>query len=208
MSGAKLLLLALLLGAASPASADWLQGAVEASRAAVIPGEVSPEATKARYVGYSPQSRLFSAEVPAQGWFPVEEETARGVVVRLYGPDSPSGGFRSTLSIRFFDKDTPGWTPAKQQVDALRKSDSEGRRSATPVRPLRINLGLARIFEVNETRRVPSEEGPSFEEELHHYVAVVPVGEAYYIVRLISDRTSYLNYRDDFVRFLKSMRAR
>ena len=54
---------------------------------------------------------------------------------------------------------------------------------------------------------MPSDEGPSFDEEIHYYVAVIPVGEAYYLVRLVSSRASYLEYRDDFVRFMKSLRT-
>ena len=54
---------------------------------------------------------------------------------------------------------------------------------------------------------MPADDGPAFEEELHYYVAVIPVGEAYYLVRLVSSRATYLEYRDDFVRFMKSLRT-
>ena len=36
---------------------------------------------------------------------------------------------------------------------------------------------------------------------------MIPVGEAYYLVRLVSSRATYLEYRDDFVRFMKSLRT-
>jgi hypothetical protein len=65
---------------------------------------------------------------------------------------------------------------------------------------------LARTFEVVETRRLPSEQAPSFPEELHHYIAVLPNGDGYYVLRLISARTDYLEHRDMFVRFLKTFR--
>ncbi|MEQ1919439.1 MAG: hypothetical protein ABL955_09580 [Elusimicrobiota bacterium] len=114
---------------------------------------------------------------------------------------------RTVLSVRFYDKDTPGFTPIKQAVELMRRENKSLQRTVTPVRPVRVGLGLARTFEISETRRVPSDDGPSFDEELHHYVAVIPVGEAYYLVRLISSRATYLEYRDDFVRFMKSLRS-
>lgn len=193
---------------AVPASAeDWLAGASKAAREAVIPGSPAPEAPKADWIPFVPNSRLFSGEIPAQGWWPMEEETATGPVFRLLGADSQSGSVRATMSVRFYDKDTPGFMPIKQAVEIMRKEDKLFPRSISPVRPVRVGLGLARTFEIVETRRVPSEDGPSFEEELHHYVAVIPVGEAYYMVRLVSSRATYLDYRDDFVRFMKSLRT-
>ena len=64
----------------------------------------------------------------------------------------------------------------------------------------------ARTFEVVETRRLPSEQAPSFPEELHHFVAILPHGDGYYVLRLISARSDYLEHRDAFVRFLKTFR--
>ena len=193
---------------ASPAIAgDWLADASKAANTAVIPGSTLPEAPKNSWVPYVPASRLFSGEIPVNGWWPMEEETATGSVFRLLGGDSQSGSVRSVLSVRFYDKDTPGFTPIKQAVELMRRESKELHRSVSPVRPVRVGLGLARTFEITETRRVPSDDGPSFEEELHHYVAVIPVGEAYYLVRLVSSRAAYLEYREDFVRFMKSLRS-
>ncbi len=186
---------------------DWLADADKAAREAVIAGSNSPEAPKKAWAPYVPVSRLFSGEIPVQGWWPMEEETATGSVFRLLGGDSQSGSVRTVLSVRFYDKDTPGFTPIKQAVDLMRRENKETGRSISPVRPVRVGLGLARTFEIVETRRMPSDDGPSFEEELHHYVAVIPVGEAYYLVRLVSSRATYLEYRDDFVRFMKSLRS-
>lgn len=200
-------MLALILLSPSAFAGDWLADAAKAAREASVPGSPRPEPPKQAWIPFMPASRLFSGEIPAEGWWPMEEETATGPVFRLLGSDSQSGSVRTTLSVRFYDKDTPGFTPIKQAVDDMRKDDEATRRSVTPVRPLRVGLGLARTFEIVETRRMPSEDGPSFEEELHHYVAVVPVGEAYYLVRLLSARATYLDHREDFVRFLKSLRS-
>ncbi len=197
-----------LLLLASPASAgDWLADSSKAAREAVIPGAARPEDPKQAWIAYVPSSRLFSGEIPTSGWWPMEEETATGSVFRLLGGDSQSGAVRTVLSVRFYDKDTPGFMPIKQAVELMRRERKDSKRSISPVRPVRMGLGLARTFEIDETRRMPSDEGPSFEEELHHYVAVIPVGEAYYLVRLISSRATYLEYRDDFVRFMKSLRT-
>lgn len=201
------LLLCLRLLAAPAAAGDWLADASKIANQAVIPGEKMPEAEKQAWLPYVPASRLFSGEIPTEGWWPMEEETETGSVFRLLGADSQSGAVRAVLSVRFYDKDTPGFTPIKEAVDKMRRNDKERGRSVTPVRPVRVGLGLARTFEIVETRRLPADEGPSFEEELHHYVAVIPVGEAYYLVRLISSRATYLNYRDEFVRFMKSLRT-
>ena len=200
-------LIILLLLSPRAFAGDWLADADKAARDAVIPGAAQPEAPKSAWMPFVPTSRLFSGEIPVNGWWPMEEETATGSVFRLLGGDSQSGAVRTMLSVRFYDKDTPGFVPIKQAVELMRRENKEIRRSVSPVRPVRVGLGLARTFEINETRRVPSDDGPSFEEELHHYVAVIPVGEAYYLVRLISSRATYLEYRDDFVRFMKSLRS-
>lgn len=203
----KILLSALLLLRAPAFAGDWLADASKAANTAAIPGSVLPEPVKKAWIPYVPSSRLFSGEIPVEGWWPMEEETATGSVFRLLGGDSQSGALRTVLSVRFYDKDTPGFTPIKQAVELMRRENKEIGRKVTPVRPVRVSLGLARTFEINETRRVPSDDGPSFEEDLHHYVAVIPVGEAYYLVRMVSSRATYLEYRDDFVRFMKSLRS-
>ena len=198
-------LLILLLLAPAAHSGDWLADAAKRAREANIPGSTVTEAPKKAWMPFVPASRLFSGEIPVDGWWPMEEETATGSVFRLLGGDSQSGAVRTVLSVRFYDKDTPGFMPIKQSVELMRKENKESKRSISPVRPVRVGLGLARTFEIVETRRVPSDDGPAFEEELHYYVAVIPVGEAYYLVRLVSSRATYLEYRDDFVRFMKSL---
>ena len=47
---------------------------------------------------------------------------------------------------------------------------------------------------------------PSIQENLHHYVAVVEDGEAYYTIRLSSTEDVYLDFRDAFIAFLNSFR--
>jgi hypothetical protein len=200
-----LLLTALLLPAAEPARADdWLLEAARAAAAAPIPGEAAPEKPKSGWVPFEPASRLFRAELPAEGWRAFDEEDALGAVVRVFGPDDPSGALRATLSVRLLDRDAPGFIPAKEAVDAMRRP-SPGREPSA-VRPLRVNAGLARIFEIVETRRLPLDEGPSAPVELHQYVAAIPRGEAYYLVRLTTARANYLDFRDFFVGFLKSLK--
>lgn len=207
MRSAKLLSLALLLAAGGASAGDWLRDAEAQARKAALPGQPPAEEPKSAWIPFMPKSRLFAGDIPAEGWWPVEEETAGGPVFRLLGPDNAEGSFRASLSVRFIDKDSPAFVPIKQAIERLRRDDKATRRKTTPVRPLRIGLGLARTFEVVETRRVPVEEGPAFELELHHYVAVVPVGEAYYLIRLVTNRSDYLEHREDFVKFLKSLRA-
>jgi hypothetical protein len=199
----KFLLAALLLGAPAGAE-DWLLGAQKAAAAAPVPGEAPPEAAKGASVSYEPASRLFRADLPSSGWRPFEEEDALGLVVRVLGPDDPSGTLRAALTVRLIDRDAPNFAPAKTAVEALRR-EAPG-REATAVRPLRISAGLARVFEIVDTRRLPLDEGPSLPVEIHEYVAVVARGEAYYLIRLVSTRAAYLDYREDFTRFLKTFR--
>lgn len=200
----RLAVLALL--AAAPARAeDWLLSAQRAAASAAIPGEAVPEKAKSDWVPYEPSSRLFRADLPPSGWRAFEEDDALGSVVRVVGPDDPSGALRATLTVRLVDRDSPVFLPAKEAVEAMRRQ-GPGRES-TVVHPLRIGAGLARIFEITESRRLPLDAGPSAPMELHQYVAVIPRGEAYYVVRLVTARADYLDFRDDFVRFLKSMKT-
>ena len=94
----------------------------------------------------------------------------------------------------------------KDAVERLRRADKSAGREATPVKLVRSGGVLARVFEVTETRRLPPERLPSSEKALHHYVAVVPSGAGYFIARLSSSRDVYLDYKEDWARFLKSFR--
>ena len=66
---------------------------------------------------------------------------------------------------------------------------------------------MGRVFEVYATRRLPAQRLPMIEEQLHHYVALVPSGESYFVIRLSSSRDVYLDYRELFVQFLRSFKA-
>lgn len=196
--------LLLLVLAAAPARADdWLLSASRAAASAVIPEEAAPAKTKPQWLPYESASRQFRADLPP-AWRTFEEEDALGSVVRLLGPDDASGALRATLTVRLVDRDSPNFAPAKEAVEAMRR-EGPG-REVSAVHPLRIGAGLARIFEITEIRRVPVDAGPSAPMELHQYVAVIPRGEAYFVVRLVTARGNYLDFRDDFVRFLKSLK--
>jgi hypothetical protein len=196
----------LLLLAAAPAGAeDWLMSASRAAANAAIPGEAVPEKAKSDWIPYEPSSRLFRADLPPVGWRAFEEDDALGSVVRVLGPDDPSGALRASLTVRLVDRDSPVFQPAKEAVEAMRRQGPG--REATVVHPLRVGAGLARIFEITEVLRMPSDAGPASPMEIHQYVAVIPRGEAYYVIRLVTARANYLDFRDDFVRFLKSLKT-
>jgi hypothetical protein len=198
-------LILLLPLAAAPARADdWLLDAQRAAAAAPIPGEAAPEKPKSDWVPFEPVSRLFRAQLPTEGWQAFEEEDALGTVVRVLGPDDPSGALRATLTARLIDRDAPNFVTAKEAVEMMRRSGPD--RDPSAVHPLRVGAGLARVFEVVETRRLPADEGPSTPHELHQYVAVIPRGEAYFLIRLTTARANYLDFRDFFVTFLKSLK--
>jgi len=196
------LLLAAALAAAPALADDWLQSATDASEQAVIYDEPLPAKPAAAYVPY--EGPLLRSELPNRGWRAFEDEDALGSVLRVLGPDAPSGGTRAVLSVRLFDRSTPGFVPARQAADAMRR-DAPGRDS-TPVRAMRVAAGLARIFEVTQIRRETPDEGPALPETIHEYVAIVPRGESYYVVRLVSARDAYLETRDVFAHFLKQLR--
>ena len=195
----------LLLLASMPARAeDWLLSAQRAAASATIPDEAVPEKAKPDWAPYEPASRLFRADLPPAGWRAFEEDDALGSVVRVLGPDDPSGALRVTLTVRLVDRDSPVYAPVKEAVEAMRRQ-GPGRES-TAIQPLRIGAGLARIFEIAETRRAPGDAGPSAPMEIHQYVAVIPRGDSNFVVRLVSARANYLDFRDVFLRFLKSLK--
>ena len=157
----------------------------------------------ARPQRYTPASHTFYCDVPV-GWHPFEDED--GFAVHLIGPDNPAGTYRTGVDVRWVERGQPGWVPQKKLVDDMRRSDSVTERSATSVRPMRIAGILARIFEVSETRWLPADQLPAVAEPLHHYVAVIPSGESYYLINLSSSRDVYLDFRNMFVDFLKSFK--
>lgn len=193
-----------ILLAVVPAHADWLLDSMRAASAATSPGQTGAPAPATEWIAYEPPSRLFRADLPPEGWNAYEEEDALGTVVRAFGPDDPSGALRATLSVRLIDRDAPNFLPAKEAVESMRQSKSG--REVSPVRPLRLPIGLARVFEIVETRRLPVDSGPSSPLAVHQYIAVIPRGSDYFLVRLVTARSNYLDFRDDFTRFLRSFR--
>ncbi|MFA6002449.1 MAG: hypothetical protein WC881_00110 [Elusimicrobiota bacterium] len=164
----------------------------------------APERADGKYLTYSPASGMFSCQIPASGWYPFDEEDAQGPVVHILGPENPAGDYRAGLSIRWLDPSQSGYVEPKKAVDILRRPDKTTARSATSVRPLRVANLLARVFEIQETRTLPLDRLPAGSEVLHHYVAVIPNGSGYYMIRLSSSRDTYLDLRDEFAHFLKT----
>ena len=151
---------------------------------------------------YTPPSATFVCDLPSEEWHAFEEEEGAGFAAHLLGPDNPSGTYRTGIDIRWIEKGQPGWVPVKKYMEDLRRGDTDTDRTSTLIKPYRISGMLARVFEVVERRRLPEGQLPSLEEELHHYYAVVPIGENYYSVKLSSTRDVYYDYRELFVKFL------
>lgn len=156
--------------------------------------------TRARY---TPPSGLFTCDVP-KGWSAFEEEEGSGPAIHMLGPENAGGTFRSGIDVRFMEKGQPGFLSFKRILEELRRPDEATDRSGTAIRPLRTGAGLARTFEITETRRLPPDRLPSIEEALHRYVAIIPSGDNYFVISLASTRESYLDYRDLFVEFLRT----
>jgi hypothetical protein len=167
--------------------------------------EAEPGADQAGHALYLAPSHLFSCEVPA-GWKAFETEDALGTVTRFVGPDNPGGTYRTGLSVRWFEKGDPGYVDAQKAVDDMRRSDRDTQRSSTAVMHMRVAGQLARLFEVVETRTLPMERLPAEEEQIHDYVAVIPSGLNYYLVRLSSTRDVYLDFREDYMRCIRTFK--
>jgi len=198
------LLAAVLIAASSARAEDWLASAQAASNDAAVAAEPAvPMPANAAQAWVPYDSGEFHSELPAVGWYAHEEEDALGTVTRIYGPDSSSGSVRTTISVRLYDRSMPGFLSAKLAVEAMRREDSG--RDVTPVHAMRVAAGLARLFEINETKRAAHDEGPSIPEHIHQYVAIIPRGESYYLIRMVSTRESYLDSRDVFARFVKRL---
>lgn len=152
---------------------------------------------------YTPPSRMFTCDVP-KGWSVFEEDEGSGAAVHMLGPENAEGTFRSGLDVRFMEKGSAGYLPYRKFVDLMRKENEETQRSATSIRTMRTGAGLARVFEISETRRLPPDRLPSLEEQLHRYVAIIPSGDNYYFISLASTRDTYLDFRDLWAEFLRT----
>jgi hypothetical protein len=174
--------------------------------ALATPGVAQEEPARGPYRAYEPASRAFRCDIPSKGWHPMEEETAQSYCVHILGPEDPTGSYRTGIDVHLFEPGQPGFIPVKKALDLMRREDKSSERSATSIRLLRNNGVLSRLFEVTETRRLPAESLPSASTVLHHYVAVIQSGESYFVLRLSSTREVYLDYREEFLRFLKNFR--
>ena len=154
---------------------------------------------------YSPPSRSFTCEVP-EGWSAFEEEEPWGFAAHFLGPDDPSGVYRTGIDVHFFEKGQPGFVPAKKMIERLRRPQRDTDRGATPVHIIMGAAGLARTFEVTETRRLPLGQTPSLEYHLRTFVAMIANGDNYWILRLSATRETFDDSRNDFLSFLKNFR--
>lgn len=186
----------------SPASA-----ALAAAFAALLCAALAPaaRADDKPNLRWSPPSNTFVCDLPGPDWHGFEEEEGAGFASHILGPDDRTGTYRAGIDIRWIEKGQPGWMPLKKLIDdRLRRNDPVTGRSATIVRPYRVPAGLARVFEVVETRRLPGDQLPSVDAELHYYYALIPVGESYFELKMASTREEYFRYRDVFARFLRT----
>lgn len=157
-------------------------------------------------VAYSPPSGNFSCEIPIS-WLSFEEEEPSGTVVHILGPDSPDGTYRTGIDIHWVAAGRPGSLTFKEALKRVRRKDKATRRSASGIRRVSTSEGLARIIEVREWRRLPLEQAPAAETNLHHYVALLPSPGGYFLIRLSSVQEVYLNYRALFFDFLDSFQV-
>ncbi len=157
-------------------------------------------------VAYSPPSGNFSCKIP-QSWLAFEEEEPSGTVVHILGPDSPSGTYRTGIDVHWVATGRPGSLPFKEALKLIRRKDKAIHRSASGIRRVSTSEGLARVIEVRERRRLPLEQAPAVEEDLHHYVALLPSPGGYYLIRLSSTQKIYLDYRALFFDFLDSFKV-
>lgn len=155
------------------------------------------------FVPYTPHLRVFSCEIP-YGWQTFEEDEPGGFAAHLLGPDNAAGTYRAGIDIHWVDSAKPGFVRLKNAIDAMRRSDKNTKRAANSPRRISTGAGLARFLEVRETRRLLPEQAPSKAREIHHQIAVIPSGESYVIVRLSAAEEDYVNYKEIFLRLLKS----
>lgn len=159
------------------------------------------------YVQYTPPSRGFACELPAE-WTPFESETLRGRAVHVIGPPEADGLWRVSYHIHHFEKGRPGFIRARQTVSAARKGGKAADRVRTQPYTMPLRRKPARIFEVSEERLLPPGRLPSAPVRLHHFYAVIASGkEEYFMIKLSTTEETYLDYRKEFRRFLKSFRV-
>lgn len=194
----ELLMLALAALALRPA---WAEEAEPAEDAPVAPANASA------FKPYTSSRGAFACDMPVSGWAAFEEETPFGSSAHFFGPVEESGNWRAAVHVHFLDKGQPGFVPLDDAVKRERRSDASADRESTPVRRKRVARTSARCFEVTETRLLPVDRLPAAPAVLHHYMAFVPAGDGYFIIKLTTSRDSYLEYRAQFERVLQTFRV-
>ena len=167
------------------------------------------ESAPARSPAYRPfvsARGTFACDAPSAGWQAFEEDTPSGSSAHFLGPVEDIGNWRAALPVHLIDKSQPGFVPLDDAVKRERRSEPSAERSAGPVRRARVAHGSARRFEVTETRLLPPDRLPSAPVTLHHFVAFVPAGDGYFIIKLSSSRETYLDRRELFERVLQTFR--
>ncbi|MFH2201497.1 MAG: hypothetical protein ABIJ96_00130 [Elusimicrobiota bacterium] len=173
---------------------------------AAAPARRDGGAAPAKHVYFQPPGRSFSADIPA-GWDTVEEKTPRSISVHILGPDEAAGAWRAAYHVHFYEKDFQDYLPARDFLKRLHDREGPAKQEATPLRSLRVSGRAARIFEVRESRLLPHGRLPAATVTLHHYYAFIPASsDAYAVVKLSTTEETFLEYRKEYMRFLKSFR--
>jgi hypothetical protein len=159
-----------------------------------------------RFVYYAPPSRSFACDIPAD-WSASEEETPRGKVSHILGPVEASGLWQVGYHIHVFDKEKPGFVSARDAMTFERRDEKSSSRQATQPVSWRIANKPARVFEVREERFLPKDRLPAKRVMLHHFYAFVASGgNEYIMIKLSATEATYLDYREEFKRLLKTFR--
>ncbi|HVE13035.1 MAG TPA: hypothetical protein VNI01_06545, partial [Elusimicrobiota bacterium] len=139
-----------------------------------------PARAAVKTVPYTPPSKSFACEVPAEGWSAFEEETPRGLTTHILGPEEPDGRFRPAIHVQVFDASRPGFVKWQELLPKLRARDPEVGRESSTMTAWRIDRRAARTFEIREDRLLPIDRYPAEWTRLHHFYALVPgSGESY-----------------------------
>jgi len=162
--------------------------------------------TRAPTMTFTSARRTFSCDIPWAGWNLFEEDTPFGSSTHVLGPSEAGGAFRAGLHIHFIDKDRAAFEPLDGFVKRVRQDERVSGRTATPIRRWRVAKRSARRFEVRETRQLPNGHTPSRGRVLHHYYAVVPAGDGYFVVKLSTTEETYLEHRESYEHLLNTFR--
>lgn len=170
------------------------------------PSSESAATAQRGLITYISPSKSFIVDIP-RGWEGFESASPRGIATHLLGPELADGGWRAAYHVHYFEKGAPGFAPLREMLKIERRKNRTMRRQVTPTTTWRVDRKPAKVFEVREERitrygRLPAERLP-----LHHFYAIVPNGtNAYYMIKLSVTENRYLEYREEFRRFLKSFR--